>query len=460
LQVTVVGGGASGTLAALHLIRQATAARIQLTLDIIEPGPLGHGVAYSTSNHAHRLNVPAAGLSALPDEPDHLVRWLRDHHDPDFPAGGFAPRALFGRYLAHTLDQQLRAAPGLTWTQHRTRAVGVRRHGAGAAVTLANGHDLTADAVVLALGHGAATVNWVPAPLARSPRFVADPWAPGALPELPAGSVVLLVGTGLTMVDVALGYERCQLHTVSRHGLLPLAHVPDPPAPDPAASPDPATPLTAAAVRQLVFGRIRALDGDWRTAVDGLRPVTQLLWSRLADTERRRLLAQGQRRWERARHRMAPELGAWLADRHTRGRLTVRPASVTSARPDGARLTVGFSDGTSLRADLVINCTGRAAAPEPADDPLVCSLLTPGPVRPGSAHCGPLARPGPLGLGFATYPDGRLAAPADLPAWTLGSLRRGQLWESTAIPEIRDQAATLATAILSRAQAQPRREVA
>ena len=113
---------------------------------------------------------------------------------------------------------------------------------------------------------------------------------------------------------------------------------------------------------------------------------------------------------------------------------------MTSADDDGHGLVVGFSDGTSVRADLAVNCTGRSAAPEPGDDPLVGALLARG-----------LARPGPLGLGFATHPDGRLVAADGWPAWTLGSLRRGELWESTAIPEIRDQAGVLARSILAEA---------
>jgi uncharacterized NAD(P)/FAD-binding protein YdhS len=426
-------------LAALHLTRRASAVGLPLALDLVEPHQLARGVAYSTPNREHRLNVPAAGMSVLPEAPGHFVQWLRASYDPVFPAGGFAPRAVFGSYLAGTLGQALQAAPRVAWTQHRTRAVDLRRDGEGATITLAGQQLLTADAVVLALGHGAATSSWVPAPLGRSPRFVADPWRPGGLPELPAGSAVLLVGTGLTMVDVAINYGHCQIHTVSRHGLLPLAHVPDPPAPEP--MPLPGAAFTAASVRRLVFGRIRQLDGDWRTAVDGMRPITQQLWSRLDDTGRRHLLVQAQRRWDRVRHRMAPELGAWLSARHEQGLLTVRAGSVVDAREGGTGLTVELSDGTSVRADLVVNCTGRSTAPEPDDDPLVSALLARGSVRRDS-----------LGLGFATHPDGRLVSPGQLPAWTLGSLRRGELWESTAIPEIRDQAAGLAGSIFTRAR--------
>jgi uncharacterized NAD(P)/FAD-binding protein YdhS len=446
MRVVVVGGGASGTLAALHLIRLGSSTGPPLELDLAEPGPLGRGVAYSTGNLQHRLNVPAAGMSALPGEPGHFVDWLRAHHDPAFPAGGFAPRAVFGSYLASTLSRQLDRAAGLRWTRHRTRAVDLRRHGHGAAVTLASGRVLTADAVVLALGHGPATTAWVPAGLRDSPRFVADPWQPGALPAVPADSAVLLVGTGLTMLDLAISYGHARIHTVSRHGRLPLAHVADPPAPPPAPG-VPDGPVTAASLRRLVFGRIRDLDGNWRAAVDSLRPVTQQLWSRLDPEGRRQVLAHAGR-WERVRHRTAPELGRWLAEHHQQGRLTVRAAAVTEAADTGDAVLTGLSDGTRIRAGLVVNCTGRASILGAGDDPLVSGLLARG-----------SARRDPLGLGFATHPDGRLVSAGDLPVWTLGQLRRGELWESTAIPEIRDQAVDIAGSILARARA-GRREVA
>ena len=123
MRVVVVGGGASGTLAALQLIRLGSGPGRSLDLHLAEPGPLGRGVAYSTGNRQHRLNVPAAAMSALPSEPGHFVDWLRAHHDPAFPAGGFAPRPVFGTYLASTLSRPLDRSVGLRWTRHRTRAV-------------------------------------------------------------------------------------------------------------------------------------------------------------------------------------------------------------------------------------------------------------------------------------------------------------------------------------------------
>jgi uncharacterized NAD(P)/FAD-binding protein YdhS len=85
--IAIVGGGASGTLLAAQLLR-AGAARVVL---IERAGRLGRGVAYGTGFAGHLLNVPAASMSALPDDPDHLLRFLREHHDPATAPTTFVP---------------------------------------------------------------------------------------------------------------------------------------------------------------------------------------------------------------------------------------------------------------------------------------------------------------------------------------------------------------------------------
>ncbi|WP_258079442.1 FAD/NAD(P)-binding protein, partial [Xanthomonas arboricola] len=86
--IAIVGGGASGVLVALQLLRQAVAP-VQIVL--IEPhAVLGEGVAYSTARPEHLLNVPAARMSALVEAPQDFVDYLRAHARP---AGVRASRA-------------------------------------------------------------------------------------------------------------------------------------------------------------------------------------------------------------------------------------------------------------------------------------------------------------------------------------------------------------------------------
>src|SRR6201994_3793813 len=98
--IAIIGGGVSGTLTAFHLMQQGTPARVIL----IDRRPdFGLGLAYSTPSLRHLLNVPAGKISALPDQPDHFLNWLRKNHDPGATEKTFAPRAIFGQYIQSLL---------------------------------------------------------------------------------------------------------------------------------------------------------------------------------------------------------------------------------------------------------------------------------------------------------------------------------------------------------------------
>ena len=440
--VAVIGAAASGCLAAAHLARAARGRAESggsTEILLIDAAPLGAGVAYSTTDPQHRLNVPAAGMTAWPDDPEHFLRWVRRHVSADFPADGFVSRLHYRQYLLHVLDEAVADSPRVRVTHVPARATDLRRHGRRLRVTLDDGTSRPADAAVLATGHGAPSAAWAPGGLRASARFVADPWHAEATPRVPDGGEVLLVGAGLTMADMAMQWWRpgVRVHVTSRHGMLPLAHAAQPGSPA-APSELPDGPLSLAEARRWVFAHVRST-GDWRAAIDGLRPVTAALWGRLDDEGRRAFLATAARRWDRVRHRVDPSVHAWLAERRAAGDLRVHAAPVVAASetPDGVDVRLG--DGTDLHVAAVLNCTGAAAGVGGSADPLVMNLLASG-----------LAEPGPLGLGFATDDSGRLAGADALAAiWAIGPLRRGQLWESTAIPEIRTQARDLARSVVA-----------
>ncbi|SHG32273.1 Uncharacterized NAD(P)/FAD-binding protein YdhS [Jatrophihabitans endophyticus] len=439
--VAVVGAGASGTLTAVHVARAAAAARRSVDIVLVEPAEVAEGLAYSTRDPRHRLNVPAKGMSAFPDDPEHFLRWLRRHVAVDFPAGGFAPRMQYAEYLAACLADET-GGDSVRCTQVRARATDVRRHGRRLRITLDDGTSRPADAVVLATGHGAPAVSWAPEALRRSHRFVADPWRGSAAPAVRSGDEILLVGAGLTMADMAQRWGRAgvRVHVVSRHGMLPLPHARDPQSPAAAPELPDTAPLTLRDVRRVVFDAVRANDGDWRRVIDGLRPVTTTLWSRMDEHARRGFLRTAARRWDRVRHRVDPAVDAWLRERVADGSLVVHAGEVSDAREVAGGLAVELGDGTTVRAAAVFNCTGTCVAVQQDEDPLVLNLLNAG-----------TAQAGPLDLGFATDPAGRLV-PASGPAasiWAIGPLRRGQLWESTAVPEIRSQAADLAADLVA-----------
>ncbi len=465
-RVVVIGAGASGSLTALHLARAAR--RREAALDVVLVDPALHrsrGTAFGTTDPQHLLNVAASGMSALPEDPGHFVAWrARQHPELMTEPGVFAPRVDWGRYLDETLSRTYAHDERVSLRHLRVRATGIRRDDSGVVVTANDGRVVVGDAVVLATGEKPPGIGWAPESLQRSAFFVPDPWAPGAVDvvrrDAAGPAEVLLVGTGLTMVDVVLSLtgpgqrpDR-RIHAVSRHGELPRRH---------------ADELQLAAIPEIDdwgdtlesyrsraaehIARVQRATGDWRPAVDGLRTVLQALWQRLGDEDRTEFLRDDAGAWNRLRHRVPPASADVIAALESSGTLSRSSSEVTAAEPlTGGGLRVTLTDGSVREVGWVVNCTGTTAVVRAGMDPLVDELLTP---RAGLS----LGRLSTAGLGLQTR-AGRLvdsAGETSAPIWTLGSVRRGELYESTAIPEIRTQAAQVAAAVLEEIAPEPRR---
>jgi len=454
--IAIVGGGVSGTLVAVQLLQLA---RAPLTIVLIDrSGRFGRGVAFGTTSELHLLNVRAGSMSALPDDPDHFVRWLQGPRgDGPVPGGGpedFSPRSVYGAYVAAVLDEAERAAiPGVTLCRITGEAVAARPSRGGVSIVLADGGEIAAAHAVLALGNRPPASPEAPG-LSRlvPPRYVSDPWTPGALEALAADGPVLLVGTGLTMVDVALVLAKRgvkgPLHAVSRRGRLPQSNALLPQEPLTPVAPGETLGLSDLVRRVRAVSKERSLSepAGWRAVVDGLRPRTQGLWQGLSEVERRRFLRHVRPYWDTVRHRIAPGVARRLEELLRSGALRPRAARLVrvEAEAAGARVWVrarGADGDESLLVTGIVNCTGPREAYAGSVSPLVDELF-----RSGAA------RPGPLGLGLETGPDGLLMGADGVRSTvlsTLGPPRKGSLWETLAVPEIRSQARVLALAILA-----------
>src|SRR6478735_11312431 len=282
-------------------------------------GVLGRGIAYGTSDPRHLLNVRARHMSAYADIPSDLLDWaVRAGRDPD-PLG-FLPRMEYSAYLQDTLADA--ADHRLTISAGRVDDV----------VPVPGGFELrtrdrvaTAAQVVLAYG------NQKPQALAELTGLsglIDNPWDLAAIRALPGDAEVVIVGTGLTAVDTVITLLEDEpgrrVVMVSRHGLLPAAHIEQ--QSTAWISPIPNGPVTADQLADLLRDQVAAATRqgvDWRPVVDGLRTPTQGLWMRLDLGERRRFLSTYARAWEVRRHRMAPEVAARLDRYRDEGRLQV-----------------------------------------------------------------------------------------------------------------------------------------
>ena len=457
----VIGGGFSGACTAMHLLDAARARSAPMHVRLIDAqGSAGTGAAYGTIDALHLLNVPAGNMSARPDAPLHFLEWAKAHL-PHATAADFLPRMLFGRYvresLAHAASEA--AACGNQFTMHRAQATAIERTGTRWIVRMSDGSSVTADSVVLATG----------TPLPRDPlqhawtgprdRWIGDPWRPSSVARIGAGDAVAIIGSSLTAVDVVLslnshGARRtAPIWMLSRNGWLPRAHV------VPRSAPMDLTASVQALLAEQPRLRMSRLtrwlrerlreptpDGtprDWRSVIDGLRPHTATLWSRLDTPQRARFLRHARALWDVHRHRTAPAVHAHvqqLEQQHALRRLPCRLLQATATERQ-VSLRVRARDGTerTITAEWVVNCSGPAPNGAARTDALIASLL----------HTGQAAEDA-LGLGIAADAHGRVLGANGQPTpglLVVGTLRRPALWESTAVPELRAQAAEAATVI-------------
>ncbi|MDO7849483.1 FAD/NAD(P)-binding protein [Hymenobacter sp. M29] len=452
--ITVVGGGFAGTALVLQL-RQQPALR-NAEIHLIEPREApGPGLAYSARRPEYLLNVRPGALSLYPDAPSHFADWLKNQPESVDGVPDFAPRTTFGRYLHEELSAALAptaAAPRILW--HNTRAVAAPLLPSGQRkVLLADGTELRSDIVVLALG------NFPPPPPAgpdhrylHHPGYHADPWATGNIRRIGPDDSVLLIGSGLTAVDVLLALHhdghRASATVVARHGRWPSAHGPVA-APYPNFYPELAAETTVAGVLAIFKRHLRAAAAQgigWQPVLDSLRPNLGRIWAAWPLAEQQRFLRHLAGLWAVARHRSPPQNTAALARLTATGLVQLRVGTVREIVPEGPllRVRIGPRNGAGewLTAQHVVCCAGPLLDYGRIADPLVMSLRD-------KDH---LAAD-PLGLGLLTDEhgalrgaDGRVSATL----FTLGPSRRPAYFESTAVPELRQQAAELARELAQR----------
>lgn len=453
--IAIVGGGFSGSLVATHLLKTASQ---PLTIKLIERSDqIGKGIAYSTDTNCHLLNVSAGNMSAFAHDPGHLLRWLQHNRDEltvffseEVNASTFIPRKVYGLYIQSVLAEAEATAPSDVRLERLSdEVVGVQPEEKGAMISLRSGRCFVADRVVLALGNSPSAPPAIQNPNSND-DYLRNAWSADALADLDADAPVLLIGTGLTMVDMVLSLSdrqhRGKIYAVSRRGLFPLKHQ--------AAQPYSCF-LTLENSPKSVRDWLRRLRAeveiaatqgyDWRAVIDSLRPINQKIWQKLPTEEQQRFLRHLTPYWDVHRHRIAPQVADVVTEMLDSGQLSIAAGRIREyqALPDGVAVTVcqrKTQTNNILNVRRVVNCTGVAADYRRSPHPLITDLRSQ-----------KLIRPNAIGLGLDTDTHGALyAADGNVSTlfYTLGTPRKGDLWETIAVPELRGQAQELSKALL------------
>ena len=442
--IAIIGGGFSGTAVAAQLLRQAKG---PLRIAWIEKNAeIGRGVAYGTRSPWHLLNVPAGRMSAMPDQPGHFLEWLRARAEPKarLPEtqtpleDQFISRMIFGQYVQEWfLDCQRAARWGVVLDRHQDEAIAFEEKKGSVQIRMKNGPPIIARRTVLAIGNPPPSELFFKPNGVKPKAYCNDPWAGDVFDLATASEPVLLIGSGLTMVDVALELgergHRGKILAVSRHGLLPRAHQKMPP--ELADWSPSGQSRSLRSIFREVRGAVRSRQKegiDWRNVINSMRPRTQALWMEMNVREKNRFLRHLRIYWDVHRHRMPRESGDRIEEMRRSGQFEFTAGRILELNEtlSGIAVRIQPRKGPALleyRVARVINCTGPDLRYPASGGELISALRASGWITSSDA-----------GIGIDVAP----AARAFL--HLIGPPRIGSLWETTAVPDIRGQAFELA----------------
>ncbi|MBI2234486.1 MAG: FAD/NAD(P)-binding protein, partial [Micavibrio aeruginosavorus] len=309
-KIVIVGGGFCGTMVLHHLMQQGGLPPLDIAF-YDDHGRHGRGVAYSTPYPEHLLNVPAGGMSALPDHADHFVKWLGQGADP----ARFYPRMTYGDYLHHFMDEALALA--------KTRGHHIRLLTEAFPLDAGRNED-----TFYVFATGTSQPRWPGGAVAEDARLLAHPYG-GSVPS--SAKCVIILGTGLSAVDAILTLNKTgymgRIVCISRGGLWPVSHGP------------------------------KTQPWHWRWYIDSLRPHSNKLWRKLPDGVRNFCLRRVTF-WNVIRHRMPPEVAATIRAMKKSGQLQTRRGSIAAIKASPDKIEIALKSGKSIAGDAVINCLG------------------------------------------------------------------------------------------------------
>ncbi len=458
VDIAIVGGGFSGLLTLVHLCRARPAA----TFAIMECHPLRYpGAAYGGCDSEHLLNVPAGRMGPTIDDVASFHRWLEKRMPGKFRADSFVPRALFGEYLTEFVaDEVARSGAHVAFVQ--AAVVDIRDEqshleltlaGSGAAPqSLACPQSMTARCVVVAPGIPASPAPWVDREQGvAASSLISDPWQSGALHNIEPDAAVLLLGSGLTAIDIVQALRRLghrgTIRMVSRNGRLPLPHLDASEPPQPASREQFAgSPARVLAAMRMMARERMAVGLSWQSVLDAVRPHIAAIWKSWTTAERRHFLRRARPMWEIHRHRVPVPALADITSQCKAGALLLERGELLAIHPVNNGIiaaSVRAVDGVTHVHNVarVINCTGTSMDLRETQHPLLASIQRSG-----------LAGTDELGLGIRSDDECRLINAHGVPnprIVIVGALRRGDLWESTAVPDLRLHATRAAATIVA-----------
>jgi uncharacterized NAD(P)/FAD-binding protein YdhS len=456
--IAIIGGGFSGTMTAVQLIKKASS---KLSICIIEPaGKLFKGAAYNSYSDKHLLNVAAAKMSGFADQPEHFLNWVmaQDAYktkDRELTSNSFLPRNIYGNYLSSIWEDalQLAATKGIEINWLQNRVTKLNYSSSSITLQLDNNTNVTCEKCVLATG------NMLPRnPLIHdssvldNKNYFQNPWQLSAVINKPKNLPVLIIGNGLTMVDTVIGLTeygfKGTIYAVSPNGFNILPHRHNG-IEYKGLDEELIDGLTLHQIVTIINRHIKSVREFGISAepiVDALRPKVQKIWKNLSTQEKQQFMSRLRHLWGVARHRIPLHIHDKIQTMRVEGKLLVKSGKILTIQENLDVFQVGYWDKKmnekiELQVSSIINCTGPETDLSRVPEHFLHACLNEG-----------IISQDPLKLGIAaettTYKVKDQKGNTKHNLFTLGSNLKGELWESTAVNELRLQAEKLAEQLL------------
>ena len=389
LHICIVGGGFTGVAGAI-----ACLARIAepFRLTMVEPAAaLGRGVAFGGHHPLHLLNVRTRDLSVRTSQPGDFLNWAFRLLDQGENHSGlheglahtFLPRQLFGEYVRQRFFDAVEQRKDVELNVVRAIATACHPLRGRYQVVLDGAKAVSADVVILATAYGLT----LPAG-----REALPPYAVIDREQLARAKTMVLIGSGLTMVDVLLSARRDGFSgaatIISRRGQLPRPHAAKGVVPQEIGLPkSKRLSLLTAAIR-IACEAAEAHGTPWQAIINGLRPSVPDIWRGLPIAEQARFLRHVRPFWDAHRHRLPAEVYARIQAEFAAGQATLVQGHVTEVVRQGEGFAFKLNRRGSaeiLQADLAFDCTGHAPDLEQS---LLKDLISQGLARPDAHQSG------------------------------------------------------------------------
>lgn len=451
--IIIIGGGASGLLLLANICNKATK---RTSITMINTGhPIARGIAYSTSNVNHLLNVRVSRMSAFTEDTNHFTNWIlskqeySEYHS-DSLGECFVPRKMYGHYLDELYHSIISDhSKNIDFTYIDDVVIDLKKSENIFTVLLKNNQAIEGVKAVLCTGNQPPITLPGLSSLKNSDRIFINPWDEKAVENINQDEPVFIIGAGLTMVDTAIslidqGFKN-KIIVLSKHGAIPLPH-PNERVTVPHS--DIVPPSDLHKIFSNLKARIRsAIDNtEWHEPVlEAVRPYTQKIWQELSIEEKNRFMRHINHRWSKLRHRLPLQVYDFIQALIAKNQVELYAGKLISVEENQESLTVEFFNKESnsiikKEVQRIINCIGPEGNISKVENPLINNMLTSGMIANDA-----------LSLGFNATGDGKIINKQGEIVenlFTIGSGLRGILWESTAIPEIRVQAHQMATELV------------